>query len=234
MTVEQLSDRSPQEWQHDIDEALERFKLQAMPVIDRKDFYELPLLDALEAEYPERGLNVCGPSSLVLARLLHEDQGLPLTQDDNPNKERLQLFIHSMNNGADDQTNVRYRSPPTGFAVTFDTVLLRIKGLRTKERGAILTEWHYDHNAEFDLRFYWGLERLRAQRVTDVYPNDTPMYYHELLELMHSEHAFYDNYVTASGEEYYIGDFFGQRIQRVYKQVRAATGTTGRLMELLS
>ena len=142
MTIDQLSARPSLEWQHDPDEGLGLFEIQAAPVIERKDFYEMPLFEAVGAEYPERALNVCGPSSVVLARLLHEDLDIPLMQSDNPGKERLQLHIHSMNNGKDDQTNLRYHSG-TGFAVTFDPMLLRIKGLRTKERGAILTEWHY-------------------------------------------------------------------------------------------
>ncbi len=197
-------------------------------MLDKVALYEVPLQRALKREYfSGRGWNVCGPAGIVLAWLLHEDTGIPLCESSDRRLEHLQLRIHYMD-GNNDQTNLQYHLG-NGFVITIDPLLLTFRHHREPGSGTTLVEWHYDGLLTSDLGFY-GLHPLGKHRYTnDIYPNDDHVPYAGLRRAMHDGSAF-DNHIEMVGGSHDVSAYWGDRLRRVYTEVRQEASTSGPLL----
>jgi hypothetical protein len=247
-----LLDRPPEfkpqvAWQSDA--ALAEVEPQMAAMEQRVRMYEMPLLNALEAEYgdkiAQRGWLVCGPSSIILSRLISEDTEIPIVpfnQDRRRECLQLQMFVFNPYDKPElppriDHTTLQYHTG-RGFSITIDPVNQLLWNGARKEPGAILVERHYDHQQDNDMGIY-NLITMRnfviSHKPEDGWPyvwtsdGETAGYQDsvEMLEAMHGPEVFDDVILTRSGRIHDVSADWGQHLVRVYEAVRKQipTGT---------
>lgn len=237
--VEYCPEEDPSYWQSDASLAEVEPRMDAMQRLVYA--YEMPLLDALQVEYGEkiakRGWLVCGPASIVLANLLHEDTGIPLLPfNDDPTIEHLRMEMYMFNAYDDpalprrvDHTNLQYQTG-RGFRMTIDPVYQLLWRKAKKEPGATLVEWHYGHRIRADMQTFYNLRTMFDLSVfyarignPDVWGvKDGKGCYQDatdMLRIMHSSQVFDDVVQTRSGDIIET-EFWGQRLVRVMRAVR--------------
>jgi hypothetical protein len=250
-----LLDRPPElepqpVWQSDA--ALVEVEPRMAAMEQRVRMYEMPLLNALEIEYGDKiakhGWLLCGPSSIVLSRLINEDTGIPIVpfnQDRHRECLQLQMYVFNPYDKPElppriDHTNMQYRTG-RGFSMTIDPAYQLLWGGARKEPGAILVERHYDHLQDNDMGIYNLITMsnyLISHKPQDGWPgvwatDGEPNSYLdsvEMLEAMHGPEVFDDLILTQSGRVYDVSANWGKRLIRVYDAVRQEVPRTQPLL----
>lgn len=217
--------------------AFEAGEISALGTIALAASYAPTLYEACREEYgADRGNNFCGPFNMTLGHILKEDLQLPLTRAES-RPARLQLYINRLGSDHDQTSLVHHVGDST---VTILDGVIRLADTKTKPG---LEALFIETTLEKDLSYYFeymGLRPLADETSTlpiihqaQLYPDEQPIPYDEMVAVMHTEAVFGDEIRFSCGTVD-ITSFWGPRTRRIYRETRRRTGTIGPLMRKLS
>lgn len=195
------------------------------------DAYPL-LISALQEEYPNKFPLVCGPSSIVLSRLLSHETDIPLGVDE-PG-EHFELYIGIYNPEelgsypAGDHTHLRYHDG-TGRTTYIDNVYTHLWNPRGDTSRPIIETYPADA-IDTALRSNYMLAPfspgLAADLKIDLWgwgDNSTTEDHRDMVAAMHDARAFQSAITTDSGICVETDGYWGARTSRVLRAVGGST-----------